>query len=137
MLELFVKNMLTENAPASVAAAIGKRVYAGIIPKDCTYPAVRYSGIDLPPGERTSSGRQHSTKQAQFQIDVYGDLYLDTALIANALNDHFDGHRGMFKSALGNYVIQLVEVTNQRPDFESGIETHSQTIELTIIYRRV
>ena len=137
MLELFVKNMLTTNAPASVVAAVGKRAYAGVIPKNCPYPAVRYTAIDFPPGERTSSGKQHSTKRALFQIDIYGNSYPDTALIANALNDHFDGHRGMFKSALGNYVIQLVEVTNQRPDFESGIETHSQTIELTIIYRRV
>ncbi|MCH2040283.1 MAG: hypothetical protein MK185_06580 [Saccharospirillaceae bacterium] len=137
MLELFVQNMLTTTAPASVASVVGNRVYVGIIPKDCTYPAVRYTAIDFSPGERTSSGKQHSTKQALFQIDIYGNSYLDAALIANAINEHFDGYHGTVDSAYGNYVIQLVEVTSQRPDFESDLEIHSQTIELTIIYQRV
>lgn len=133
MLETFIYHMLTTQAPASVAAAVGERVYPAVLPRDVSYPAIRYAAISLPSGERTSTGAQHTTKTAQFQLDVYAKTYLQAATIANALNSHFDGVSGTHSG----YVIQLVEVTNQRPSYESNLEIQSQMLELTITYRRV
>jgi hypothetical protein len=132
MLEAILIDMLTASAPASIANAVADRVHPGVLPERCQYPAIRLTSISNPAAERRSDGTQHTTRESTFQLDCYGNTYLAARLLADNVADLFDGYQGTHD----NTVIQLIEVTNIRPGFDTGTEHHNHLIEISILWSK-
>lgn len=130
MLETILIDMLTSSAPAAIANAVDDRVHPGVLPESCQYPAIRLTNISNPMAERTSKGNQHTTRESTFQLDCYGKTYLAAKQLADNVAELLDGYQATHDST----VIQLIEVTNIRPGWESGTEHHNHTLDITIIW---
>ncbi len=135
-IEEFLLALLTVDAPAAITGTLNGRIRFGVIEKGCSYPVARVTGISNPTAERTSKGKQHTTKRSLFQIDVFDKTYLDTQQLAQKLGDHLDGYQGVKTDASERLIIQLIEVENIKPGYGNATETHQHSLDLAILYRR-
>lgn len=131
MIELIIHDMLTNDMPGEVSGPVEGRVYAGVLPEGCAYPAVRHTLISSPASERLSDRSQHTTRTSRYQIDVFAQTYLEAATIANAIGNVMDG----YSSTHDSINIDLIETTDIRPGYADSAEKHHHIIELTIIWR--
>ncbi|MEY8205413.1 MAG: hypothetical protein RPR40_10095 [Bermanella sp.] len=134
-LEEFLLQRLTTDAPAAITNVLSGRIRFGIIEKGCDYPVVRITSIRSPASQRTSKAKQHTTKSATFQLDVFAESYLSALQVAQNIANHLDGHQDHADNE-ENIAIQLIEVTDIKPGYGNGTETHQHSIDLTILYRR-
>ena len=130
-LEEILLHLLTTAAPAELPALIADRIYFGRLDNGCEYPALRITGVSKPAGERNSTGQQHTTKRATYQIDVYANKYLEAATIAGLITSHLDGYQSTHQTT----VIQLIEADDINPDFLESSEKHRHSIDISILHR--
>lgn len=131
MLEAIVTDLLLNAMPAEVGAAVSDRVFPGILPERCKYPAIRHQSISNPASERTSAGTQHTTKRSRYQIDVFARTYMQASEIAHQIGEQLDGY-----SATHDQIgISLISTDDVRPGYASASEKHHHIIELTLIWR--
>jgi hypothetical protein len=123
--------LLTTMAPAGISSKISDRIYFGVVDSGSVNPSLRVAGVSKPPSERTSKGKQHTTKRSTYQIDVFSDSYLEAVELTNAIGDHLDAYQGTHE----NLVIQLIEVAGINPGFGNTTEQHQHSIDLTILHR--
>jgi hypothetical protein len=85
-----IKQLIADNAPAF--AAIGARVYAGVLPQQPTYPACVVQAAGTTPYD-TKSGV--STVDAiRMQVDVYADTLTAADAAAELIRTAIDRYRG-------------------------------------------
>lgn len=131
MIEAIITDLLTSSAPAAVSNPVADRVFPGIIPHKCQYPAIRHQSINNPASQRNSAGTQHTTKRTTYQIDVFAKTYLQAKSIADAIAAYLDGYSATHDAIS----IDLIEVTNVRPGYADGSEKHHHIVELTLTWR--
>tara|TARA_A100001015_G_scaffold219571_1_gene247036 strand:- start:934 stop:1338 length:405 start_codon:yes stop_codon:yes gene_type:complete len=131
MLEAIITDLLLNSMPAEVINAIDDRVFPGIIPQKCRYPAIRHQSISNPASERTSAATQHTTKRSRYQIDVFAKSYMQASDLAHTIGEQLDGY-----SATHDQIgISLISTDDIRPGYASASEKHHHIIELTLTWR--
>lgn len=131
MLEAIITDLLINAMPPEVINAVDDRIFPGILPEGCRYPAIRHQSISNPASQRTSAGTQHTTRQSRYQIDVFAKTYLQASDIANAIGQQLDG----YSATHDQICIDLISTDDIRPGYASASEKHHHIIELTLTWR--
>ena len=129
MIESALLQLLTGISGLSSSPVSG-RVYPGVLPENCAYPAVTFTAISTPVAERTSKKTQHTTRRTLFQVDVWSATYLQAGQIAGAIFTAIDGYSG----EVAGTPIKLVEVEDNRPSHDSASEYHRRTLEISMLH---
>lgn len=95
-------------ANSGVAAIVGVRVYAVILPQIPTLPCITYQQIT---GARSHTLDGAASPHPLFQIDCWGEGFEQANLLGDAVSSCLDGFRGSLGSLLA--VTECLEINRQ------------------------
>lgn len=99
-------------ADASIAAAVGTRVYPIALPQKPTLPAIRYNTISS--FETSSTPGVRGLIRPRIQFDSYGTTYAAARALAELLRDRLSNYRG----AAGSATVQGAFFVNESEVFD-------------------
>lgn len=113
-MSLFIEDLFTFLSDSGTSA--GNRVFPARIPQGQTLPAITYRLVSNP-GEPTHSGPS-SLRHPRFQLDCWGNTYLEAAGLAEQVVGLLDGYRGL----MGGTQVHagLLEDARDNDDPETG-----------------
>lgn len=73
----------------------------------------------------------NATKDAQFQIDVYGETVASMQTVATEILSVLTDYKGL----MGTYYVYDIDIESENNGFETDTELYSHSIFLTVTYR--
>jgi hypothetical protein len=113
-MSLFIEGLVTFLSNSGTAAA--DRVFPMKVPQGEELPCITYKLIS-DPGEPTHSGPS-SLRHPRFQLDCWGNNYLEAATLADEVISRMDGYKGLMGGTLVH--ASFLEDARDNHDPETG-----------------
>lgn len=117
MLEKALVAYLLANAP--VAALVGKRIHALVIPQKSAFPAIRYQRVSTV-RPRTKDGPT-GDERVRLQVDVYATRFEGATALGRAVHDAIDAFAGVRSGIRIAWTSTEDESHNYEPQAEAGL----------------
>lgn len=115
-------------AHAGLSALIGTRLYPGVLPQKCTYPAVNYSRVFA--SRVSAMGADTGLVRARFQFDIWADTYAVARAIAEQVRLCYQ----RWSNTAGT-VIQDIYFVGEVDLYEDETRIHHAALDFEVIYR--
>lgn len=115
-------------AHAGLSALISTRLYPGVLPQKCTYPAVNYSRIFA--SRVPAMGADTGLVRARFQFDIWADTYAAARAVAEQVRAAYQRWRNT-----AGTVIQDIYFVGEVDLYEDETRIHHAALDFEIIYQ--
>lgn len=124
-----IANRIAANVPAN--AAVGGRVYPGVLKQQTAYPAVCVNLIF--PGPLNTKTNPSNLDIALVQVDIYGSTYTSVADASALIRAALDYQAGTFILTGGGSVdVQHIEYKSEKDGFTENAEIFRRLCEYSI-----
>ena len=117
------------SAHAGLAALVGQKIYALILPQTISYPAVSYTTISRTPEQTFGAGVSNET--IRLQVDAWA-LTMDQCVnVAENIKAAITRYRGQ----QANYFIEHILLDNCHNDYDAAIKVYRVSQDFLVSYR--
>jgi hypothetical protein len=125
MIEVGVVALLLADTDG-VAALVGNRIDALVLPLTPVFPAITYGALPSQAEELLDGSISEQTER--IRIDCYGLTYLDAANVAQAVHNLLDTYDGVLPDGT---VAQVIERSSGQDFFLSDQKVYGKSIDFT------
>lgn len=113
---------------AGLTALIGTRLYPGVLPQKCTYPAVNYSRVTAP--RVSAMGADTGLVRARFQFDIWAETYAAARAVATQVIAAYK----RWNTTTG-VTIQDIYLVGDVDLYEDETRIHHPALDFEVIYQ--